>query len=98
MNNRRKRSRRPARRPPFRDPKPLILVLCEGENTEPEYLNGFKRWVKNPRVDVEIADEHGVPMTLVKQARDRKKGRGQGGPAAGGREPEIRFRLVRLRR
>jgi hypothetical protein len=73
MSNARSRQRRNGRRPPFRDPKPRILIVSEGENTEPEYFRGFAKACRNPRVDVEIAPEHGVPKTVVEVARDRKK-------------------------
>ena len=70
---RRHRKRKPPRRTPWRDPKPRILCVCEGEATEPQYLNGFKNWCKNPRVDVEVDDNHGVPLTLVRRAKERKR-------------------------
>jgi len=71
---RRDRERRPARRVPFLEPKPRILVVCEGEVTEPQYLIGFKNACRNSRVDVEISPEHGVdPKTLVEDAKARKK-------------------------
>ena len=70
---RRDRERRPARRAPFLEPKPLILVVCEGEITEPSYLNGFKKACQNPRVDIHIAPEHGVPRTVVEVAKTGKK-------------------------
>lgn len=72
-SSRRNRERKPGRRPASRDPKPKILVVCEGAVTEPEYLGGFQRAVKNPRVDIEIAPEHGVPATLVQVAKERKR-------------------------
>jgi hypothetical protein len=30
------------RRGPVRDPLPLILVVCEGAVTEPQYIEGFR--------------------------------------------------------
>lgn len=72
MAKRRERHRRPARRASFRDPKPLILVVCEGEQTEPQYLRGFERACRNARVKIEIAKERGVPMTLVRIAKSLK--------------------------
>jgi hypothetical protein len=69
----RNRYRRPARRAPFRDPKPIILIVCEGENTEPQYLRGLLRACQNPRVAIQIAPETGVPKTLVETAKQRKK-------------------------
>ncbi len=74
MANARNRSRRRGRRAPFRDPKPLILVVSEGEVTEPEYLNGVKNACRNPRVAVKVAEEHGTPMTLVRTAKQYKQG------------------------
>ena len=72
-SKRRCRTRRPARASAHLDPKPRILVVCEGTNTEPQYVNGFRRWIRNPRVDVEISREHGVPLTLVRKAKAMKK-------------------------
>jgi hypothetical protein len=69
----RNRARRPARSQPFLEPKPTILVVSEGEVTEPEYLYGFIQFVKNPRVDVEVLGVGGAPRTLVESAKDRKK-------------------------
>jgi hypothetical protein len=71
--HRRDRHRRQARRSPFREPKPIILIICEGQNTEPQYFDGFKRSCRNPRVEILIAREHGVPRTLVETAKERKK-------------------------
>lgn len=74
MNARRRdRPRKLGRRPPFRPPKPIILIVCEGEKTEPQYFEGFKRFCRNPRVDIAIAPEHGAPIRLVEYARDRLK-------------------------
>lgn len=41
--------------------------------TEPEYLLGLQRACRNPRVTIKVAEEHGVPMTLVKIAKQYKK-------------------------
>lgn len=73
MANARNRPRRQGRRPAFRDPKPTILVVSEGEVTEPEYLRGFQRAWRNPRVTIEVAKEHGVPKTLVRIAKQHKE-------------------------
>jgi hypothetical protein len=71
-SNRRHRERRPARIEPSRRPRKRILVLCEGQNTEPQYLLGFKRWCRNPLVEVVVDAEHGVPLTLVRRAKDAR--------------------------
>jgi hypothetical protein len=70
--SRRDRDRRPARRRPFREPKPIILIVCEGTRTEPEYFKGFVKDHQNPRVRIEVAHTSGVPLTLVKHAREKK--------------------------
>ncbi|MBI4816119.1 MAG: RloB domain-containing protein [Deltaproteobacteria bacterium] len=69
----RRRFRKPSRRSPWREPKPRILCVCEGEATEPECLKSFKDWCRNPRVEVEVDNNHGVPLTLVKRAKVRKE-------------------------
>jgi hypothetical protein len=71
---RRDRQRRPGRRLPFREPKPIILIICEGERTEPGYFDGFARACRNPRVRIQIAREHGKdPRRLVTTAKEHKK-------------------------
>jgi hypothetical protein len=71
-SNRRHRERPPARREPSRRPGKRILVLCEGRNTEPQYLLGFKQWCRNPLVEVVVHPEHGVPLTLVRRAKQSR--------------------------
>lgn len=70
---RRDRKRRSARRPhgATREPLPIILVVTEGECTEPEYLRGFQNAVKNPRVIVETHGGKGSPKSLVEFAKNR---------------------------
>jgi hypothetical protein len=70
---RRNRERRPGRRPPFRDPRPIILIVCEGERTEKEYFEGFAHACHNQAVRIKLAREHGVPRTLVQTAKKYKK-------------------------
>lgn len=72
MSSARNRHRRPGRKSAFREPKPLILVVSEGEVTEREYLLGLQQACYNPRVTIKVAEEHGVPMTLVKTAKQYK--------------------------
>ncbi len=70
----RNRQRRTARREPFVDSKPIILVVTEGEATEPEYLDGFARAFHNPRVRVQVVGGAGVPKTIVETAKELKRG------------------------
>ncbi len=73
MANARNRRRRQGRRAPFLDPKPIILVVSEGEVTEPEYIRGLQRACRNPRVTIEVAPEHGDPKFLVEHAKRYKE-------------------------
>lgn len=68
----RERKRRPARQPGSRKPRKRILVVCEGEVTEPQYLDQFRRSKRNHLVVLEISREHGVPRTLVDCAKELK--------------------------
>jgi hypothetical protein len=67
----RDRTRKPARRQDVIEARQRILILCEGEVTEPQYIEGFKRWCRNPLVEVEGAA--GVTVSLVRRARDRRQ-------------------------
>lgn len=69
----RNRQRRTARREPFVDSKPIILVVTEGAATEPEYFDGFARAFHNPRVRVEVVSGAGVPKTIVETAKVLKR-------------------------
>ena len=85
----RKRRRRRGdleRRPAFRDPLPNILVVCEGEVTEPGYLRAFAADQKNGLVDVEPIGLKGNPKGLVDEAIRRKiqaAGTSAGGESSG---------------
>lgn len=63
------RRRKPGRREPFRDPRPIMLIVCEGENTEPQYFEQFAHHHRNSRVRVKVAEETGVPLSLVQVAK-----------------------------
>jgi hypothetical protein len=69
MPNARGRNRRPGRRKPFREVRSLILVVCEGEKTEKQYLLGFERACRNSRVKVEVTHKCGKPKNLVELAK-----------------------------
>ncbi len=60
-----------------RKPKKTLLVFCEGERTEPEYLNALKRQPAVhdvAAVDLRVETRHGgsVPLTLVSLAADAR--------------------------
>src|SRR4051794_39278668 len=56
------------RRPPSRQPRQRILIVCEGRVTEPGYFRALQHHVRNPLVEVRVASETGVPLTVVEIA------------------------------
>lgn len=48
---RRRQQNKPIRKQIFKDPIPTILIVCEGENTEPSYFEKFK--VKTATIEIE---------------------------------------------
>ncbi len=62
--------RKTARRAPFQRVNQRLLILCEGENTERQYIEGFAKKHRKSLVYVKIADVTGVPMTLVREAKN----------------------------
>jgi hypothetical protein len=66
------------RRVATRKPKKTLLIFCEGERTEPEYLNALKRQpsVRDvAAVDLRVETTHGgsVPLTLVSLATGARR-------------------------
>ncbi|MEV6983789.1 RloB family protein [Sphaerisporangium sp. NPDC051017] len=58
-----------------RPERKTVVVFCEGEASEPDYINGLKRLPHvraNTSVNIEIDPDKGVPLTLVRRAVDRK--------------------------
>lgn len=64
------------RKPPKRTPKPKILIVCEGRETEPNYFNAIRKSKRlSPRQIVIIrGDEAGIqPANIVKYAQKRNR-------------------------
>jgi RloB-like protein len=64
--------RRIASRPELK----TIVVFTEGQSSEPDYINAPKaipKIAENYALSVEIHPEHGVPLTLVRSAVDRRR-------------------------
>lgn len=65
------------RRVATRQPRKTLVVFCEGERTEPEYLEALKRqpWVRDlAAVDIRIETGHGasIPRRLVAMAAEAR--------------------------
>jgi hypothetical protein len=69
----RTRSNRLKRRAPRLAPRPRILVICEGEKTEPGYLNSLRITEKIRLIEIEIVEAAGVPKTIVERAVRKKR-------------------------
>jgi hypothetical protein len=67
----RKRRRKQGRRPSFREPKRLWLIVCEGL-TEKHYLTGFHQRYRTAEVtlQLEINGQSGDPSNVVKVASE----------------------------
>lgn len=67
------KSDRLRRRPPRLTPRPRILVVCEGEKTEPGYLESLRITEKIRLVQIDIVEAAGVPKTIVELAVKKKR-------------------------
>lgn len=54
-------------------PKKKIVVVCEGKNTEPEYIKAFASDKKHPLVTCEPIGPVGVPKSIVDKAIQENK-------------------------
>lgn len=57
--------RRPGNRPPGR----CILIVCEGAETEPNYFESIRNYLKLPTISVKIKDRAGAPISVVREAQ-----------------------------
>ena len=71
------RSRRPSRARPKRDLRPNVIVVTEGERTEPGYIHAFRGIHRASNVHVEGTGFD--PQGVVEEAIERKKRLGRGG-------------------
>ena len=65
------------RREAFKEARKSILIVCEGEETEPIYFKALKRRLRLIMVDVEIVGEGAAPITVVNSAIQLREGRKQ---------------------
>jgi hypothetical protein len=71
MSPRRTQAKDLRRRIASRPERKTVVVFCEGEASEPDYVNALKRLPEvrgNTSINIEIATERGVPLTLVRRA------------------------------
>jgi hypothetical protein len=58
---------------PQREPRKRFLLFCEGEVTEPLYFVGWRRFLRNRLIEIEISPEGGDPLRLVRRAVSMKE-------------------------
>ncbi|MFC4057974.1 RloB family protein [Planomonospora corallina] len=76
MAPRRSRAKSLKRRIASRPERRTIVIFCEGEASEPDYINALKRLPDvraNTAISIEIAAENGVPSALVRRAIERNR-------------------------
>jgi hypothetical protein len=61
------------RGPPTREPYDTVLIVCEGEKTEPNYFNGLITTYRLSSANVRIASPGAAPRTVVEHAKERLK-------------------------
>lgn len=60
------------RRPHHMQPKPRLLIVCEGRKTEPNYFEGFRR--ENRDLIISIIESPGkTPIQIVRHAMQRAR-------------------------
>ncbi|GLZ38577.1 RloB family protein [Actinokineospora sp. NBRC 105648] len=76
MGPRRTKAKDLRRKTASRPERKTVVVFCEGEASEPDYVNALKRLPDvraSTAIDIEIDPDQGVPMTLVRRAVERGK-------------------------
>jgi hypothetical protein len=62
------------RRKPFISPRQSILIVCEGEKTEPYYFRTLQKGLRLTTLEVEVVgpQEGSAPISIVNQALEKK--------------------------
>ncbi len=74
MTPRRVKAKDLKRKTANRPERKTVVIFCEGEASEPDYINGLKRLPNvhsNTSVNIEVDPHQGVPLTLLRLAIDR---------------------------
>ncbi|GAB3572938.1 hypothetical protein GCM10027445_31290 [Amycolatopsis endophytica] len=56
------------RRSPFREPNPLVLIVCGGEKAESVYFAALKKQQRNAAIRIKIREKGVDPVKLVHYA------------------------------
>ncbi len=79
MSSRNRRAKDFRRPPPTKTERPCILIVCEGEKTEPSYFNALKGELRLSSVDVEVEGKEcgSAPISVVNRAIAMKNRRAE---------------------
>jgi hypothetical protein len=74
MSHRSSRTRDFRRRRPFIPPRQSILIVCEGEKTEPYYFKALKKELHLTTLEVEVVGqkEGSAPINIINQAIEQR--------------------------
>ena len=61
------------RRKYVREPYDKVLIVCEGEKTEPNYFKGLKNHLRLKTANVAIVGEGATPTKIVERAKELEK-------------------------
>ena len=63
------------RQKPFRSTKPIILVVCEGKETEPNYFIALRQTkrINKERLIISYGERGSHPRNVIEDAKDKKK-------------------------
>ena len=56
-----------ARKPPTREERVKVLIVCEGRNTEPGYFEALRRGTRGANVAIRIVGDAGDPASIVRR-------------------------------
>ena len=56
-----------------RDPYDKVLIVCEGEKTEPNYFKGLRNHLRLKTANVAIVGEGATPAKIVERAKELEK-------------------------
>jgi len=59
-----------ARKGGNKSPHPRVLVVCEGEKTEPYYFEGLRNYLRLSSANIEIVGEGATPTRVVRRAEE----------------------------
>jgi hypothetical protein len=62
---------------PSKEPHQCILIVCEGEKTEPIYFNSFKKKLHLSTTQIEITHKDSAPISIVDYAIELENKRNQ---------------------